>query len=77
MKSGGVRFCDVCEAEIPSGEKFRRVLCRPEATMMFRAADDPDIRPTWTENPDGTVTLEICLDCVMGMGKALPENERH
>lgn len=77
MRSGEQRFCDVCEAEIPHGEKFRRVVCRPEAAEMFRATDDPKLQPTWTENADGTVTVEICLDCVLGMGKIPPGSERH
>ena len=77
MKSGEERYCDVCEAEIPRGQTFRRVICRPEAALMFGATDDPELRTTWTENPDGTVTVEICLDCVLGMGKVPPGSETH
>ena len=72
-----MRYCDICESEIPHGQKFRSVNCKPEAMLIFQATEDPELKPTWSENADGTIMVEICLDCVMGMGTILPGSEVH
>lgn len=66
MLTEGVRTCDVCEDTIEKGAVFYRSTCRPEAAVLL--ASSPDLAPTFTRNPDGTVTLDICLDCFGNMG---------
>ena len=76
MKEDGERYCDVCGDGIPKGETYRAVNCKPEAAQMLWALAEADDAPTFTRNADGTVRLDICLDCHRGMGNAsLPSTE--
>jgi hypothetical protein len=63
------RFCDVCEEAIPAGTKYQRSHMPAQAAELLTL--DPDLTPTWTTNPDGTVSMDICLTCVLSMG-AIP-----
>jgi hypothetical protein len=67
MLDGNIRFCDICQEEIPKGDKYRSVTLRPEGAAMLLSAGDPDLIPTWKENPDGTVTLDVCNICTLSM----------
>ncbi len=63
----GTRRCDVCREEIPKKTTYRISTMPAHAAELLMAANDPDLTPTWTTNPDGTVRLDICLDCVAHM----------
>jgi hypothetical protein len=67
MLTDGARTCDVCDETINRGAVFYRSTCRPEAAVLL--ASDPDRAPTFTRNADGTVTLDICLECFGNMGQ--------
>ena len=68
MLSDKFRICDICEDEIPKGTAYRKATMPPEAANLLASTEDPDIRATWTVNPDGTVTMDICPTCVLSMG---------
>jgi hypothetical protein len=69
------RICDVCGGEIPKGTTSRVAKIRPEAAAIFLETNDPDMVPTWMQNPDGTVRIDVCLECHMNMGEALNTEE--
>lgn len=77
MKDSNRRFCDVCNEEISKGEKYQRVTLAREAAEIFRSQEDSELRPSWTENPDGTVTMDICATCTLSMGDTPPKSEMH
>jgi len=68
------RLCDVCKDEIPKGAKYRRAHVAPDQAQLFDAmvdaiaSSDPDMKFTWTENEDGSRTVDICLECTLSMG---------
>lgn len=66
MLTSGVRSCDVCDDEIGRGATYYRANLRPEAAAMLIEAGE--FSPTFSQNPDGTVRLDICLDCYGNMG---------
>lgn len=68
MLTDGVRTCDVCDESIDRGAVFYRSICRPEAAALLASSPDPP--STFTRNADGTVTLDVCLDCCGNMGQA-------
>lgn len=68
MLKGRIRICEVCGDEIPKGTKYRVSNMRPEGAAMLLELSDTDLIPTWTQNPDGKVRLDICLDCSISMG---------
>ncbi len=35
----------------------------PHTAAALLDTDDPELVPTWTQLPDGTVQLEICVEC--------------
>ena len=74
MVKNSIRFCDVCEEEIPKGKKYSVRSMSVAAAAIFFDVDDPDLVPTWTQNADGTVRLDICPTCCLSMGDS---NQRH
>ena len=55
MLQGEERFCDACRQKLPRNSMLsRQTLPKNEAAEL--GADAP-------ENPDGTVTIDLCLDC--------------
>ena len=68
------RYCDCCEEEIPKGMKYKKARPTREQVLMLNSSDDPDIRFTCTEHPDGSVSMDICLECVINMGQ-IPSRE--
>ncbi|MFQ6003634.1 MAG: hypothetical protein ACE5KJ_07805 [Candidatus Zixiibacteriota bacterium] len=68
MLKENTRICDLCGEEIPKGTVYHVENLSPEATAVFLEVGDVDLVPTWTQNPDGTVRLDICLDCYLSMG---------
>jgi hypothetical protein len=73
MLKDGKRFCDVCEEEIPKGTTYRRSRLPAYAAALLTI--DPDLAPTWTTNPDGTLSLDACTTCVLSMGNAPGKHE--
>ena len=71
MLKDGERFCDVCEEKIPKGAVYRRSHLPAYAAVLL----NPDLAPTWTTNPDGTLSLDACTTCVLSMGNAPGEDE--
>ena len=67
------RMCDVCGEHIPQGTHYRKSTMPAEAAALLSAPGDPDLIPTWTVNDDGSVTMDICLECTISMGTAAPE----
>ncbi|MBI4606331.1 MAG: hypothetical protein HY721_30570 [Planctomycetes bacterium] len=68
MVKEGERYCDVCASEIPRGEKYSVRTMPAAGAALLLDVDDPDLIPTWTQNPDGTVRLDICTTCYLYMG---------
>jgi len=49
------RFCDGCGQKLPAGSKLgQQVVSKEEARGLSAAG---------SENADGTVTIDFCLDC--------------
>ena len=70
MLKEGVRTCDVCGERIPSGTKFGVRTAPQEKTEMVRATlrADPLTRDmSWRENPDGSLSLDMCTVCYLSM----------
>lgn len=74
MLKNKVRYCDCCEEEIPKGSKFKRAFPEKELLAFLQSQSDPDIKFTWTEHSDGTVSMDLCLDCILNMGN-IPTRE--
>ena len=71
MKENGVRICDVCAGEIPSGETYRLVIIAKDKMGAFLSMvpiDDPEQMPTWSQDNQGNITFDICLECSVSMG---------
>jgi hypothetical protein len=68
MVKDGKRFCDICEETILKGVVYRRSLLPANAVALLTSIRDPDLRPTWTTNRDGTISLDACPTCVLSMG---------
>jgi len=73
MVKNGTRYCDVCSEEIVKGEKYSVRTMPPESAALLVVTDDPELVPTWTQNLDGTVRLDICAIFYLSMGDT---NER-
>jgi len=76
MHDGKSRFCDVCENEIPKNDHYRRVHLTRPATELLASPDDPNLIPTWTQNPDGTVNMDICLTCSVAMSSTFSSEDK-
>lgn len=79
MIRDGVRVCDVCEGEIPKGETYRITRLLPEQAQLFldTQIQDVDMLPTWTQEENGKVRLDICLECHISMGNELKSDISH
>ena len=60
MLNGDQRHCDVCAEPIPHGVPYRCGYTTPDAVEQW-FADDPRFLPTFTQEPDGTVRIDVCL----------------
>ena len=67
MVRDGSRVCDVCGDGIAPGARYRVGTLTPHAAAGLLDTDEPELVPTWTQLPDGTVQLEICLECFLLM----------
>ena len=68
MFTGNDRICDICGSSIPKGIHYRVAHMIPEAASLLLDIEDPGLMPTWVQNPDGTVRLDICQGCTVSMG---------
>jgi hypothetical protein len=62
-QAGVERCCDLCAATIHPGADFQGGILTPYEAAALLDVDDPALVPTWTQLPDGTVQLDICLGC--------------
>ena len=72
LLKSGQRGCDVCDQLIPKGEQYRVTEMTPEAARIFfeDGPVDPDMLPSWTQKQDGTVCLDICMQCHKSMSSS-------
>ena len=75
MLKDDIRICDVCGEDIPKCDIYRVATITPEVADVFLNLRDKDLVPTWTQNYDGTVSLDICLDCHLSMGDQIESIE--
>jgi hypothetical protein len=75
IQTHGQRFCDICDEEIPKGTEYQRNRMPGHAADLLRVGHDPDLVPTWTTNADGTISMDICVTCVLSMGVNPRESE--
>jgi len=63
-----IRTCDLCHGEIRSGKYRQRNADKlsPEITMILAANEGRDLQ--LIELPDGSVSLDTCLECYTRMG---------
>ena len=63
-----IRTCDLCHGEILSGRYRQRNADKlsPEITMILAANEGRDLQ--LIELPDGSVSLDTCLECYTRMG---------
>jgi hypothetical protein len=55
MLKDGERACDGCGQKLPAGSKLsHQAMAKSEAAVLGA---------TGTENADGTVTVDLCLNC--------------
>ncbi|MEW6117162.1 MAG: hypothetical protein AB1553_09720 [Nitrospirota bacterium] len=71
------RICDICGSEIPKGETYRKAAISPEAARVLLDTADIDMVPTLTQEMNGMVNLDICLECHMSMGTIPSTTEAH
>ena len=69
-----IRFCDVCEEEIPKGKKYSVRSMSVAAAAIFFDVDDPDLVPTWTKTPMEQFASISVPTCCLSMGDS---NQRH
>ena len=55
MLQDGERVCDGCGQKLPAGSKLSQQAVGKDEAQVFGAVG--------TENPDGTVTIDLCLNC--------------
>jgi hypothetical protein len=63
-----IRTCDLCHGEIRSGKYRQRNADKlsPEITMILAENEGRDLQ--LIELPDGSVSLDTCLECYTRMG---------
>jgi hypothetical protein len=58
------RTCDICDEMIPAYAPFRVGLLNPVVAARLMDVDDPELLPKWTQLADGSVQIEMCLECI-------------
>lgn len=69
-----IRKCDICGSVIPKGNTYRVSTITPDNAPLLLDISDPHMMPTWTQEPDGRVRIDICIQCHISMGK-IPATE--
>ena len=75
MIKGGNRECDVCGSVIPKGTTYRYAKISPDKAALLLDISDPDMTPTWTQEADGTVSIDICLEVTFPWVRYLRANQ--
>ena len=68
MIDGDTRKCDICDSIIQKGTTYRVSRITPDRAAFLLDIPDPEMMPTWTQEPDGKVRIDICLECHISMG---------
>jgi len=68
MIDGDIRKCDICGSVIPKGTTYRVARIAPDKVALLLNIPDPEMSPTWTQEPGGRVRIDICLECHISMG---------
>lgn len=72
MLKDNIRICDVCGEEITKGEKFNQQTVSADRAALFLAAvqaiHDYEMQQSWTKHPDGSITVDLCLQCYISIG---------
>ena len=62
------RKCDICGSFIPKGTTYRVARIAPDKVALLLDIPDSEMMPVWTQEPDGRVRIDICLECHISMG---------
>ncbi|MFQ5880989.1 MAG: hypothetical protein ACE5I9_00765 [Candidatus Methylomirabilales bacterium] len=73
----GKRACDLCGEPISEEQAYRQVRIPPEAAAVLVASEDLVLTPTMTQDPDGSIRLDLCLDCAMGIDTSQGTDRAH
>jgi hypothetical protein len=68
MIDAETRKCDICGSVIPKGTTYRVARIAPDKVALLLDIPDFEILPTWTQETDGNVRIDICLECHISMG---------
>jgi hypothetical protein len=63
-----VRTCDLCHREIPAGKYVQRNTEPGGMDLLLVLVENIDKDLELTENPDGTIGLDTCVNCYSRMG---------
>jgi hypothetical protein len=63
-----VRTCDLCHREIPTGKYLQRNMEPGGMDLLLVLVENLDTDLELTENPDGTIGLDTCVNCYSRMG---------
>jgi len=77
MIDGGTLKCDICNSVIPKGTKYRVSKITPDKAALLMGIPDPEMMPNWTQEPDGRVRIDICLECHISMGGIPSDKAAH
>jgi hypothetical protein len=64
MLRGDQRLCDVCDEVIPRGTTCRCGYTTTPNAVKSWFDDAPELTPSCTAEADGTVRLDVCVECV-------------
>ena len=67
MYKEGHHYCDICGTDVPPSQLASRAVPAQLAGLLLDT-DDPDLVPTWTQLPDGSVQIDFCATCRLSMG---------
>ena len=68
MHARGTSLCDVCGDEIPARVPYRIALLTAAAAAGLLDTTEPRLVPTWTQDADLTVRMDLCLWCAREPG---------
>ena len=63
-----IRTCDMCHRTIPIGEYRQRNSDKSGPDVMMALAENVDHDLQLIEMPDGTISLDTCVDCYTRIG---------